>query len=256
MSKEYTSQSEKVARYYDEWQEGYDRVYGDTIQAFRPTETAALLKYIISSAAITDGQKILDAGCGVAGPAIRIAEKFDVNITAVTVSLLQADRASRSVTDKGLTSRIQVYCADYHELSAHFEVNSFDRVLFLESLGHSGEPAKAIAEAYAVLRPGGSIYIKDFYYKEPADEYWKGRISKTIDNINRLYQYNTLNLTKTIIALRAVGFEIHFIRKFAFKDDISIRQEFESRFNIDIFGGEPEFAPAEWLEIKCLKPAL
>jgi hypothetical protein len=104
------------------------------------------------------------------------------------------------------------------------------------------------------LKPGGSIYIKDFYYKEPEDDYWRSRIEKTIANIDRLYSYNTLNLNRTLTALRAAKFEIEFIRKFSFSDDISIRFEFERRFGIDIFGGEPEFTPAEWLEVKCIKP--
>jgi len=252
----YKEQSQKVAQYYNQWQSGYDEVYGDTIQAFRPAEKESLMKYITTSAGIADGQRILDAGCGIGGPAIWIAKKFNVQIAAVTISQTQADRAILSAAQEGIGSRIDVKCLDYHELSGHFERDSFDRVIFLESLGHSGDPAKAIAEAFAVIKPGGNIYIKDFYYKEPSDTYWRDRIDRTIGNINRFYQYNTLSLTQTISALRANGFEIDFIRKFDFKDDISIRMEFEQRFGIDIFGGEPEFAPAEWLEIKCIKPLL
>lgn len=256
MNKEYTEQSRKVARYYDEWHTGYQQIYGDVIQAFRPTEMDDLMKYISSSIGIADGQTILDAGCGVAGPARWIVKRFDVIIHAVTVSQIQADRAIAAIDQENLSLRVKVQCADYHELSEIFELSYFDRVLFLESLGHSGKPSIAISEAYNVLKPGGCIYIKDFYLKEPADPDWRMRISKTIQNINRFYQYNTLNLPQTIMDLRSVGFEIDFIRKLGFADDISIRQEFESRFNIDIFGGEPEFAPAEWLEIKCTKPLL
>jgi cyclopropane fatty-acyl-phospholipid synthase-like methyltransferase len=254
MNSGYHDQSQKVALYYDQWQPGYDQVYGDTIQAFRPQEKEDLMKYISASAGLADGQIILDAGCGIGGPAIWIAKKCAVEIKAVTISPIQADQARKAVADQNLSSGIQVLCADYHELSTRFESNYFDRALFLESLGHSGDPGKAISETFTVLKPGGSIYIKDFYYKEPNDTFWADRIKRTIDNINRLYQYNTLNLTHTISALRAAGFEIDFIRRFAFHDDISIRAEFERRFNIDIFGGEEEFTPAEWLEIKCTKP--
>lgn len=50
-----------------------------------------------------------------------------------------------------------------------------------------------------------------------------------------------------------VGFKIQFIQAFDFRDDITIRSIFENKNKIDIFEGQPEFFPADWLEIKCLK---
>ncbi len=252
----YKPQSKKTAEYYNTMQQGYSEVYGDTIQAFRPSNKDALMNYIATSAGIKNGDKILDAGCGVAGPAIWIALSNDVKISGVTISEVQAKQAVNEIDRKNLAGKIEILQGDYHELSALFPENSFDKVLFLESLGHAGVPERVILESFKVLKPGGNIYIKDFYYKEPNNEHWKKRIRKTIENINRLYSYNTLNLNNTLSALRSASFEINFVRKFSFVDDISIRQQFESKFGIDIFGGEPEFYPAEWLEIKCVKPML
>lgn len=254
MSESYKIQSQKTAAYYNSYQQGYNEVYGDMIQAFRPSDTDELMRTIAASAGLADGMRVLDAGCGIGGPAIWLAERFKLNILGVTISEVQVQEANENIVKKGLSNSVEVVLGDFHELRNTAERGDFDRVLFLESLGHAGEPARAIAEAYEVLKPGGAIYIKDFYYKEPNDSYWRERVQKTIANINKFYSYNTLGLIETIRALRAVGFEVDFIRKFAFKDDISIRFEFEERFGIDIFGGEAEFAPAEWLEIKCTKP--
>ena len=253
MSEHYKKQSEKTAAYYNAFQHGYNEVYGEIIQAFRPSDTNDLMRAIVSGADLHDGLNILDAGCGRCGPAIWLAERFDMTICAVTISEIQCTEANQDINQKGLKDKIKVILGDFHELTHLSDKNSFDRVLFLESLGHAGDPATAIAQSFEMLKPGGAIYIKDFYYKEPNDSYWRGRIEKTIENINQNYSYNTLNLTDTIRSLRAVGFDIDFIRKFNFKDDISIRFAFENRFGIDIFGGEAEFAPAEWLEIKCTK---
>ncbi|GIV34458.1 MAG: hypothetical protein KatS3mg031_1993 [Chitinophagales bacterium] len=254
MAENYKKQSDKVAAYYDHWQQGYNEVYGNFIQAFRPSDVDELMQYIAASAHIHDGLKILDAGCGVGGPAIWLASRFNIEIAGITISEVQVSQAQEHVRQSDLSDKVSITQGDYHELSRHYPAMYFDRVLFLESLGHAGDPARVIREAWTTLKPGGSIYIKDFYYKEPDDAYWSTRIRKTMENINRLYAYNCLNLTEIITALRRTGFEIDFIRKFAFKDDISVRQEFETRFGIDIFGGEPEFYPAEWLEIKCIRP--
>jgi ubiquinone/menaquinone biosynthesis C-methylase UbiE len=43
------------------------------------------------------------------------------------------------------------------------DARGFDRVLFLESLGHSHDLAAALATARRALRPGGSVYIKDVF---------------------------------------------------------------------------------------------
>ncbi len=253
MNNTYKIQSKKVADYYNQWQQGYNDVYGDTIQAYRPADKNELMQYIALSSGIANGMKILDAGCGVCGPASWLAEHYNVHITGITVSEIQVEQARKNIKQKNSADRVEVIYGDYHELSSIFEENTFDKVLFLESLGHSADTLKVITETYKVLKPGGSIYIKDFYYKEPADAFWKKRIEKVVANINRLYNYNTLNLNNTLTALRSQNFEIDFVKKFSFTDDISIRYEFEQKFGIDIFDGESEFYPAEWLEIKCLK---
>ena len=250
----YHEQSRRAADYYDKWQQRYNETYGDIIQAFRPASEEALISYLAESIKFKSGDKVLDAGCGIAGPAVRFTQRYDIDIFGVTISEIQVRQALELVEKSGLTKKIRIIQGDYHHLTDYFEQDSFDKILFLESLGHAGDPTKVISESFQILKPGGLIYIKDFYIKEPDDRYWRNRIQKTIDNIDRLYSYRTLKLTSTISALRAAGFEIEFIRKFAFQDDISVRFEFESRFGIDIFGGEAEFYPAEWLEIKCLKP--
>lgn len=251
----YKEQSDQVAAYYDKYQQGYNDTYGDMIQAFRPSDTNVLMQYICNSAGINGSMRILDAGCGTGGPAVWIAKHFpEVSIQGVTISDVQVAQAEQRIEQLNLRGRVNIEKGDYHELAAKFGKDSFDVVLFLESLGHAADAGRVIKQAYEVLSPGGCIYIKDFYYKQPDNEYWAGRVKKTIENINRLYSYNVLNLTDTIIAARAAGFDVEYIRKFDFNDDIAIRASFETLFGIDIFGGEPEFYPAEWLEIKFVKP--
>ena len=57
--KVYKEQSDKVAAYYNKWNEKYKQVYGTNIQAHRPPSDQDLMEYTIKSAGLADGQKIL-----------------------------------------------------------------------------------------------------------------------------------------------------------------------------------------------------
>jgi cyclopropane fatty-acyl-phospholipid synthase-like methyltransferase len=61
------------------------------IQAFRTKNVNDYLDYTIESAELKNGQSILDAGCGVGGPASYIASKLNVDIQGITISEVQAD---------------------------------------------------------------------------------------------------------------------------------------------------------------------
>ena len=243
-----------VAKYYDKYTEGYLKTYGDTIQAFRPSNTEALHEYVIQHAGLEDGMRILDAGCGVAGPSAYFAGKLNVEIEGITISPEQKRLGDKRLDELGLADRVQLTCGDYHNLTDHFQHESYDSVLFLESLGHAENPDKVLEETWKVLKRQGCIYVKDFFPFEITDPDKQERHQYVIDKINSSYSYNTLDLNSTVTKMRELGFELLFIKKFEFQDDISARENFETMFEIDLFGEMEEFRVAEWLELKFRKP--
>ncbi|MCB9234548.1 MAG: class I SAM-dependent methyltransferase [Bacteroidia bacterium] len=243
-----------VEKYYDEWTSRYLEVYGDVIQAYRPAETEALLDYTLESAQIEDGMHILDAGCGVCGPAVHFARRLPhLRIEAVTISQVQVEEGKKRIDKWGLHDRVHVRKGDYHHLDQYFPENHFDLVVFLEALGHAVNPSQVIEGAARVVKSGGFIYIKDFFPLETDDEHLQKRVDEVVGNINDIYTYNTLDLHETITALRKAGFLLVYIKRPGYESDINIRRNFEDKFGIDTHGGKPEFMPAEWLEIKCQK---
>lgn len=244
---------ENVREYYDKMTGSYLDIYGDVIQAFRPTRKKDLLNYIAKSSGLKKGMKIVDAGCGVCGPAIFFADDYKVTVEGITISPVQVEVAREQIEKAKLQKSITVTEGDYHRLSSYYANESYDAVFFLESLGHADHPVKVIEEAYKLLKKDGFIYIKDFYRKITDDPVQQQKIDKVIGNMNKEYNYNTLDLDEVLHALRKTGFDILFMKRFDFKDDISVRFEFEKVNHIDIFEGQEEFYPAEWLEIKCVK---
>lgn len=247
------NEADKVSKYYDDKTGVYLKIYGNVIQAFRPSSEKNLLKYLKNSIGFKKNQKILDAGCGVAGPAIYFAGECKISIDGITVSEVQANYANQKIKEKKLDNRIKVIKGDYHDLDTYYAENSYDGVIFLESLGHAHNPVMVLEKAAKLIRTGGFIYIKDFFKKESGNVEYQKKVDVVIDRMNENYAYHTLKLIPVIEALRKGNFEIEFIKKFEFKDDTSIRAAFEKHEGMNIFEGYEEFCPAEWLEIKCSK---
>jgi ubiquinone/menaquinone biosynthesis C-methylase UbiE len=243
----------KVADYYDQFTESYLETYGYAIQAFRPENTALLYKYLAKSIGLKDGLKVLDAGCGVAGPAVAFAKMFAIQIEGLTISKKQQTIAQKYISENNCNSQIEIKQGDFHHLSKYYN-EKFDVIMFLESLGHAQNAKKVINEAAKLLNKDGVIYIKDFFPFEIENKALKKQHDKVIKRINESYTYNVLDLQKTLSNLRSNNLEISFIRKFEFEDCIKARASFEEVNKIDLFEDQKEFRVAEWLEIKFKKP--
>jgi ubiquinone/menaquinone biosynthesis C-methylase UbiE len=241
----------QVGLYYDIWTDGYEDVYGDVIQAFRPESEMELMEYIINSAQIVDGQELVDAGCGTCGPAIHIAKCADVVVDAITASRVQVLKGNEKIIRNSVEDRVSCRRADFSIMEGVAECSK-DGVLFLESLGHCTSPTTAIDSSYYVLKDQGFIYIKDFFCRESANAETAQRIRKSVEKINAAYNYNVLNLSNLLVVLSKAGFVIDFVRRFGFDSDTRVRKEFETRFEISVFH-DGEFELAEWLEIRAIK---
>jgi len=161
-----------AARFYDSTTDKFLAVYGEVIQAFRTRDVNDYLDYTISGAQLGQGMSVVDAGCGVCGPATYFASKVEgLRVDACTISPVQEVKAQTNIASKGLEERVTVHLADYHKLPDVLGKDRFDRVIFLESFGHSKDKPQAIRSAFEVLRPGGKLYIKDLFRRESDDEW-------------------------------------------------------------------------------------
>lgn len=243
-----------VGRYYDEWTERYLDSFGDSIQAHRPQDEADLHDYLFQRIGLRDGKRVLDAGCGVCGPARAFARRANLEIDALTVSPRQVEIAQRKNEESGLSSRIRVRRGDFHQLVEIFGREAFDTIYYLESLSHSPRPAAALAAAYEALKPGGCVYIKDFFVRPCADPAEQRRILEVIERVDRMFAVKTAWAKDIEEALRSAGFLPIFVEQPRFDVDNGRWQHFESRHRIDLFAGGSSFDWSEWLEFKFQKP--
>ncbi|HEY9651532.1 MAG TPA: methyltransferase domain-containing protein, partial [Coleofasciculaceae cyanobacterium] len=159
--------------------------------------------YCAAQAGIQPGYHLLDAGCGVGGPSIDIAQHIEsLKIDAITLSPAQAKTARELVQQAGLTDRIQIHVGDFHYLP--FADAVFDLVFFFESSGYSYDHQRLFFEVYRVLRPGGTLYIKEPFSKEPP---LSNQEQQELEELNRLYVYKIPTMSEFVTAISRAGFQ-------------------------------------------------
>jgi cyclopropane fatty-acyl-phospholipid synthase-like methyltransferase len=246
---------EKVGKYYDEWTERYRASFGDTFQACRPADSVELHRYILERSGIRDGDRVLDAGCGICAPSIFIASRRNVVIDAVTVSKRQVETGRQLVAQVGLADKIRVRLADFNRLEDHFSEGTFDRAIFLESLSHAAEPGVALRSVFNVMKPGGVVYIKDFFEKQCDTEVERRLVREVIERVDRAFALRTPSLPHTMSAITQIGFRQVCVEPIRFTSDNSVWRNFNDAHSFDLYGGKDPCQWCDWLELTFERPA-
>jgi cyclopropane fatty-acyl-phospholipid synthase-like methyltransferase len=253
------SNAAEVGAFYDRTNDAFVQVYGEVIQAFRTHDLAHLLHYQAQMMQLKPGMRLLDAGCGVCGPAIFFAQHYGIQVDAVTASAVQVQAAQERITQAGLQAQVTVRQGDYHQLKTILPSGEYDAVYFLESFGHSSDKRAAIASAWDMLKPGGMLYIKDLFIKEPAIEQHRPEIMDNVARINEAYRYNVGDLNAVLTAIRQKGFILSALKTIDIPledfENLTISNDFQELTGIHRIDNLQEYLfPVDFFELVCIKP--
>lgn len=165
---------EEVGRFYDrltlsvstELGNNFHIGYWDDPDSEIPFDEAAnrLTDIMTDKLKIGPGSHVLDVGCGVGGPGVRIAMSTDARVTGISVSHEQVVLANSLAESAGVADRVAFQQANAMEMP--FPSESFDAAIALESIAHM-DRGQALTQICQSLRPGGRLVLTDIFERVP-----------------------------------------------------------------------------------------
>ncbi len=115
---------------------------------------------------------VLDIGTGPGDiPVLLTRQVLVLSLVAIDAAREMLRLARRSIESANLTGRIALHCADAKRLP--YSSDGFDGVYSNTILHHIPAPVQLRAEAWRVLKPGGTLLIRDLYRPETEAEAWR-----------------------------------------------------------------------------------
>ncbi len=148
------------------WGEHMHHGYWETPSTVKDRHQAQedLLVELLAWANITTATNILDVGCGIGGSSLYLAQKFQAQVTGITLSPVQAARATERAQTADMTKQVQFAVAD--ALALPYADGTFDLVWSLESGEHMADKSRFLSECYRVLKPGGRLLLATWCCQE------------------------------------------------------------------------------------------
>lgn len=164
-----------VAEYYRESSESISTSLGgglhfgywrDISEGGSMTEASQrMTDLVLEKLDVRPGQRVLDVGCGIGAPALRLAQTAGVEVDGVDLSddhvRVAADRAAKA----GLTSSVRFRVSDATRLP--FEREIFSGALMLESFFHMPDQDGVLREIARVLHAGSRLVIANLVQRGP-----------------------------------------------------------------------------------------
>lgn len=153
-----------IREHYDSLSPFYQTFWGEHIHHgyWRGDESAAdaqenLIKELAARARVSEGDRVLDVGCGLGGSSMYLAREYDVMVKGISISPKQVSAARDQARRRGLLGRANFAVQDANRLDQDPAV--YDVIWIVECSEHLFDKPAFIAECARHLAPGGRLAI-------------------------------------------------------------------------------------------------
>jgi tocopherol O-methyltransferase len=189
---------QEIQQFYDRSSQLWEEIWGEhmhhgyygragTYKIDRYQAQIELIEELLIWAKVTQAEQILDVGCGIGGSTLYLANKFKANACGITLSPVQATRATARAKEANWQQAIEFQVADAQAMP--FPDNSFDLVWSLESGEHMPDKTKFLQECYRVLKPNGTLILATWCHRPTHS--WAGELTadeqKHLEAIYKVY---------------------------------------------------------------------
>jgi cyclopropane fatty-acyl-phospholipid synthase-like methyltransferase len=208
-----TGHAEQVRRYYENNTAAFDRlgqggaaihraVWGPGVS----TRAAAFhhVDELILEALPPDATTpaIVDLGCGLGSSLLYLAGRIDMTGEGITISPLQAERATQVIAEAGVGERVR--CREGNYLSIPDDLaGTADLTFSVEAFVHSPDADGYFREAARTLRPGGKLVICDDF-RTPAAESASPRGARRLEEFQAGWSVGSLLTVDQVRTMAAV----------------------------------------------------
>ena len=105
--------------------------------------------------------KVIDAGCGLGGTIFYLHQKLGGEYHGLTLSATQLAHAEREANRRGVAAACRFHLRSYDDDPGSVVAGGADLVVAIESLAHSPDPVRSIANLARTLRAGGRLVVVD-----------------------------------------------------------------------------------------------
>jgi ubiquinone/menaquinone biosynthesis C-methylase UbiE len=166
------SREEKVVWFYEQskmkqWWKANQTLafhYGYYEKGFRSHDQAILhMNDVVWGMLGFDGTKplqILDAGCGIGGTSIYLAQKYPkVTFTGISIAPSEIQFATKLAAQNKVTGNTRFLQNNFCDTK--LPDGSFDGIIALESINYARDTRDFFQEMYRILKPGGRLVVLD-----------------------------------------------------------------------------------------------
>ncbi|MFG2293676.1 class I SAM-dependent methyltransferase [Streptomyces sp. NPDC048603] len=166
------------------------------------------LDLVCRKLALSEGDRLLDVGCGWGSMALHAARAYGARVTGITLSREQAAYARKRVAQEGLADRVEIRVQDYRDVRER----PYDAISSIGMAEHVGTVRyRRYAETlFALLRPGGRLLNHQIARRPEPDE-----SAYRIDEFIDAYVFpdgELAPLGSTVGELERAGFEVRDVQ--------------------------------------------